>query len=125
MLPPVLLVLGWFPGVLRILPDICWFHRTTGLPCPGCGMTRSVACLLQGDLHEALRLHPLGPLVLMALVFLTVAALLPDSPRMALVARVESLEARVPWLPYVLLVGLVIFGMVRLALTWTGALAPI
>ncbi len=36
----------------------CVFHRVTGLYCPGCGGTRAVEALLQGDFFTCLRYHP-------------------------------------------------------------------
>jgi hypothetical protein len=49
---------GWpfWPG--------CLFHRTTGLECPGCGMTRAAHALLTGDLARAFRCNPLGVVLL-------------------------------------------------------------
>lgn len=44
------------------LPDICMFHRITGLPCPGCGMTRSFICMAHGRFVEAFHYHALGPI---------------------------------------------------------------
>ena len=44
--------------------SLCLTRRGLGLPCPGCGLTRSLAHLLQGDLARAMALHPLAPLVL-------------------------------------------------------------
>lgn len=43
--------------------SLCLTRRALGLPCPGCGLTRGVAHLLQGDLARAMTLHPLAPLV--------------------------------------------------------------
>lgn len=36
----------------------CPFHRITGIPCPGCGMTRAFLTLGQGKITEALALNP-------------------------------------------------------------------
>ena len=35
----------------------CPVRRLTGIPCPGCGMTRAVLALLEGDIAGALQLH--------------------------------------------------------------------
>lgn len=43
----------WLPGL-----DTCGFHAATGLPCPGCGLTRAFIALAHGQLREAWRLHP-------------------------------------------------------------------
>lgn len=50
-------------GVLAalLLLDIykCPFKAITGIPCPGCGMTRAVLHACKGDFREAFRYHPL------------------------------------------------------------------
>lgn len=59
-------------GVLAalMLLDIyrCPFKAISGIPCPGCGMTRAVLSACKGDFREAFRYHPLWivavPLVL-------------------------------------------------------------
>jgi hypothetical protein len=49
--------------------SFCPFKIFTGLPCPGCGLTRSVVTLLHGDPTASVYFHPLGvPLVLMLAV---------------------------------------------------------
>jgi hypothetical protein len=42
------------------LPTICWFRLTTGMPCPGCGMTRAIALLMHGRLGSSLAINPFG-----------------------------------------------------------------
>ena len=44
------------------LPSMCMFYHLTGLPCPSCGMTRSVISLTHLRFREAVSLNPLGPL---------------------------------------------------------------
>ena len=52
------------------MPSICLFHHFTGLPCPGCGLTRSWVSMAHGRFGEALAWHPLGPsLFLSALIY--------------------------------------------------------
>ena len=46
----------------------CWLKEVLDRPCPGCGLTRSVACTVQGDLTRAFSFHPGGPLILLACV---------------------------------------------------------
>lgn len=51
------------------LPKLCLFRNITGIACPGCGMTRSL--IATGHLHfvDAVAFHPLGPPVLLLLMF--------------------------------------------------------
>lgn len=39
---------------------LCYFRFLTGLPCPGCGLTRSLESLWHGRLLLSIRYHPLG-----------------------------------------------------------------
>jgi hypothetical protein len=49
------------------LPGIpCPFRAGTGIPCPGCGLTRACGALVTGDLARMFRFHALAPLVLVA-----------------------------------------------------------
>lgn len=40
---------------------ICPFRRFWGIPCPGCGLTRSFAAFAHGCWADAFRFHLLGP----------------------------------------------------------------
>ncbi len=42
---------------------LCPFAILTRHPCPGCGLTRGTLALLRGHVGEALRFHPLVPVV--------------------------------------------------------------
>ncbi len=46
----------------------CSLKRYAGVPCPTCGMTRSVILTLHGDLGTAVRLNPAGPLWVLAVL---------------------------------------------------------
>jgi hypothetical protein len=45
------------------LPHICLVQALCGIPCPGCGVTRSVLALIGGDLGRAWALNPGGPVL--------------------------------------------------------------
>ena len=47
------------------LPEVCALQHAAGLPCPGCGLTRSWVSALHGRLPESVAHHPLGWLVLL------------------------------------------------------------
>ncbi len=66
----------WFPAGLVLLwamaprlddmYAVCVFQTALGYPCPGCGMTRSIAYLLRGRIVDSFALHPLGALTVLA-----------------------------------------------------------
>ena len=48
-------------GSIAGMPSVCPFFNVTGVPCPGCGLTRSFVCFAHAHLSEAFRWHLLGP----------------------------------------------------------------
>jgi len=51
---------------------ICPFKAVTGLPCPGCGMTRAFLHLADGDIAGAFHFHPLFwlvPILIVVMIF--------------------------------------------------------
>jgi len=62
------MLLAFLPFPLRPQASLCGFLWLTGRPCPFCGITRALACLLKGELALALHFHPLSPLALTALL---------------------------------------------------------
>ncbi len=51
-----------------LLPPICAFKNLTGIPCPGCGLTRSFVCLGHGHFADSVRYHPLGPILFLGFI---------------------------------------------------------
>jgi hypothetical protein len=45
------------------LPSVCTFKNLTGLPCPGCGLVRSVTAMAHGNIAGSISYHRLGWLV--------------------------------------------------------------
>ena len=44
--------------------SLCVIRNITGLPCPGCGMTRALIALSKLEFTNAVRLHPLSLMML-------------------------------------------------------------
>lgn len=100
------------------LPDmpLCWFHLLTGLPCPGCGLTRSVCAIGRGDFAVAWQCNPFGYVVYGVLVVLLLSPVLARvAPK--LTALLES-NRFIHVFAVVNFTGLMVFGLVRLVLLW-------
>jgi hypothetical protein len=71
------------PGVV-----LCPFRAVTGLPCPGCGMTRAFCSIGHGELARAFGYNALAPFVFLAAMLVWAHALATllklDSARAAL-----------------------------------------
>jgi hypothetical protein len=62
ILTAVLLVaFFWQPDDQGII--LCYFRSLTGLPCPGCGLTRSLCAIAKGAMLRSFEYHPFGPLL--------------------------------------------------------------
>lgn len=90
----------------------CPLLHLTGVPCPGCGLTRATNLLLRGQVNEALRFHAFAPVVLLGLIFLSATVVLPESTRSSWLNRVDRLEQKTK-LVFILLVALIIYWLVR------------
>jgi hypothetical protein len=94
------------PGESGFYP-FCFFHRATGLLCPGCGALRAMHQLLHGHLAAALRLNALFVLSLPLLVWCAACFV-----RAAFRARPVSLPAHPAWY-WSAFVVVVLFGILR------------
>ena len=97
----------------------CPFFRLTGIPCPGCGLTRAVILLLKGDLQASLRFHAFAPLVLLTAVALILVLLLPRSITQPAISKLEILERQTGFTA-IILVGLILYWLARLLFLQTA-----
>ncbi|MDD2289597.1 MAG: DUF2752 domain-containing protein [Bacteroidales bacterium] len=60
-----LVILLFDPGAdhLQSSQSFCPFKMLTGLPCPGCGMVKSMVSLYRGSWMESLEFHLFGPVL--------------------------------------------------------------
>lgn len=128
ILAPISLMVGMVLPMAWLTsgPSLCPFKVTTGLPCPGCGLTRSAVAFLDGDLPTSLFYHPLGALIVIVAVLVGIAdawvwwrsrrpGRAPASPSW-LLERVARTPA-----PWVAIGALTVVWLVRLPLYVLGA----
>lgn len=61
----IIFIIAYFAFGKNYLHSLCPMVMITGLPCPGCGLTRAVFCLFRLDFSGAFRIHPfIYPIVL-------------------------------------------------------------
>ena len=103
-------------GRIAHLPSICPFHRLTGLPCPGCGLTRAFVCLSHGQFAQSLHWHPIGWLVYGILLVLWARAGLTWALHRPVLPLSPIASGRLGWTGTVVLL---LVGTIRIA--WTVA----
>src|ERR1700678_915526 len=59
----------------RPIEWVCALRSRFGLPCPTCGLTRSVVMSLHGEFGRAWRMAPVGPVAVIGLVAFAIAML--------------------------------------------------
>lgn len=83
----------------------CLFTTATGIQCPACGLTRSVASIARGDLEASLAYHPVG----IGLAGVALAAFLVPAQTQRLYAATSRQWAALPLILRITLgVGLVV-----------------
>jgi hypothetical protein len=69
---------------------LCVFRNLTGIPCMGCGLTRSFCALAKGDAMRAFVFHPLGPALFAAACAYWLRGVAFFANRRAAVARFDA-----------------------------------
>ena len=72
----------------------CPILAATGVPCPGCGLTRATMQLFHGNISDSLQTHAFAPIFLMALLLMITVLVLPKSARIKIINFVNRLERR-------------------------------
>lgn len=89
----------------------CPIHFISGVPCPGCGLSRATALFIQGKWQTAIEVHAFAPILAVAIGFLTIAAIMPRSLQHRAVRRVAAWERRSGIVAFVVLAMFIYWGL--------------
>jgi hypothetical protein len=100
----------------------CPILVTTGVPCPGCGLSRASAAILHGDWKRMAELHIFAPFLVFTGLLTGLFAILPGKYRIKLLEFIERFEEKSRF-TFFLFVGLIIYWGVRLGQNPNGFIA--
>ena len=95
----------------------CPLRAATGVPCPGCGLSRGVSALIHGDSREMVSLHVFSPALLLFIILVLAVGVLPNANRASVLRFIDRFEQQTSFA----LIGLLLlmaYWLVRLL--WTG-----
>ena len=94
IIPLIGIILLFLPGDYN-----CTIRQYTGIPCPGCGMTRAALYLLQLEFAKAFKMQPMIYLLIFYIVLLSVRSIagLPIRKQMIFCAVSYTVLAFVLW----------------------------
>lgn len=98
----------WVNGLGLPFPQ-CWLRKLTGIPCPSCGCTRSLAAWATLDLEQAFRFNPLFFVLCVALIVWSGAWMADKLLRRTFLRDLRARLSQWPWWK---------IGAALLALNW-------
>lgn len=72
----------------------CPIRAATGVPCPGCGLTRASLEILRGDFSASFQTHAFALFVLGALSLMLFSLFMPEIWRTGLISWIRGFESR-------------------------------
>jgi hypothetical protein len=93
---------------------VCLFRAISGLPCPGCGLTRALSSLIQGNPAAAFSYHPFAFIVLPLFLMLAAHNFMPLPARQRLQAFCGRHDGMIRRGYHGFIYTFVAFGMLRM-----------
>lgn len=100
--------------------SFCGLYSTLHLPCPACGMTRSVSSFLHGHWDWSWQFHPMGGIVALGLLAVAGASFWPERWRESARQWLTRHERPALWVLYSLIALWLLYGFARIALVISG-----
>ena len=93
---------------------VCLFQALSGLPCPGCGLTRGLSSLIQGHPGAAFAYHPFAFIILPMFLALALHNFLPRAARQRVQAFCGAHDRLIRRGYHGFVYAFVAFGVVRM-----------
>jgi hypothetical protein len=103
----------FLPGASTALPEMCSSKRMLGLPCPGCGLTRSFISISHGQFARAWNFNPAS-----FVMYLFVLVQIPWNAMQFLLIRQRGFGVTIPYvhfLPVAVASVLILNWLIRLS----------
>ncbi len=81
----------------------CPIQAVVGISCPGCGLSRAMVLLIQGDWQASMIMHAFAPVFLLGFAMLAASAVMPGQFHRKMVNRTAAWERRLGIIPMMLL----------------------
>ena len=105
--------------------DLCFFFDLTHLPCPGCGLTRSVTNVTHGNFAHAWSYNPFGFAFWASFALIAPCLVLPQRVLLGIQRRASPFATWIHRFTWIILSGLLVFGLARLLHhAFTGTVFP-
>lgn len=103
--------------------SICWMHSTTGIPCPGCGMIRSVSCATHGLWERSIDYHPFGIPALALFALIAMTSVLPRTVKTPLENQLARHARPINHMLWAAIAGFLLYGALRALGVFTAPVA--
>ena len=97
--------------------QVCWFKAISHLPCPGCGLSRSLASITHLQFGNSLAYHPFGLVVFLLLCAILVVSLSPARVRARVVGWLDARDGRVRTVYMTGVTAFLVYGAGRFVLS--------
>jgi len=91
----------------------CPIREYLGFPCPGCGLSRSITALFEGEWKTSLTIHAFGPVFLIALGILGIVNMVPLNQRKRIITQIRQIEQLTNFTAVILSI-LILYWAIRL-----------
>lgn len=89
----------------------CPLYSLSGLPCPGCGLSRATVLLARGQWSAAIHMHAFAPVTLAAVIAIAIAAVLPRRQLQSTSAAIATVERYTGIATFMALALLIYWGL--------------